>query len=68
MLFEKHYIYNQKLNQIVLVLNEFNNTDHFKYCVEKLSQMDNTGIISAIKTDYTAIVLQVSVGNLILAS
>ena len=36
MLFAKHYLYNQKLNQIEPVLNEFNNRLNFKYRVEKL--------------------------------
>ena len=37
MLFAEHYLYNQKLNQIEPVLNEFNNRLNFKYRVEKLA-------------------------------
>ena len=36
MLFAKYYLYNQKLSQIELELNEFNNRLNFKYRVEKL--------------------------------
>ena len=36
MLFAKHYLYNQKLNQIEPELNEFNSRLNFKYRIEKL--------------------------------
>jgi len=36
MLFAKHYLYNQKLNQIEPMLNEFNNRLNVQYRVEKL--------------------------------
>ena len=39
MLFAKHYLNNQKLNQIEPELNEFNSRLNFKYHIEKLVSM-----------------------------